>query len=177
MLLAPKRVGIRLQACYVPYTMGMSTYHPKNRVRVPLVWVLDHVQRAATLPPWRIRISLIFLPSVEGIPRFSRLWSGTMSSLSTAIFVKIGVSIWEWHPKYAAAAAIFLEISDQFAYRKSPDTQTQSEAAESPWRHGRWGGVGEVPLEYVIHMPVNPNISKNWACRVNSLEFMSLAVK
>ena len=45
-----------------------------------------------------------------------------MSSLSKPIFVMIGVSMCEWHPKYAAAAAIFPEIADHFAFENSPDT-------------------------------------------------------
>ena len=129
MLLAPKRAGIRLQACYVPYTMGMSTYHPKDRVRVPLVWVLDHVQRAATLPPWRIRISLIFLPSVEEFRRYSGFLSGLISSLSIPIFEMIGVCMREWQPKYAAAVAYFA------CRRRSPETGfTLWYAKRSTWR-------------------------------------------
>ena len=87
-----------------------------------------------------------------------------MSSLRPAIFIKIEACMREWHPRYEAAVAIFLEIADYFAYQNSPDTQAWSAAAESPRRcqqcHGQVHGVGELPLEYVIHMPVNPNISK-----------------
>ena len=37
-------------------------------------------------------------------------------------------------------------------------------------RHGRVRVVRDMPLEYVIHMPVVPFIAKNWACWVNRSE-------
>ena len=43
--------------------------------------------------------------------------------------------------------------------------------------HGRVCGDRDMPLQYAIHMSLDPNISQNWACRVNSLEIMSLAVR
>ena len=56
---------------------------------------------------WRHRIESIFQPSMNGIRRYWRFWSGRMLSLSMPIFRTIGACMWERHPKYAAAAAIF----------------------------------------------------------------------
>ena len=42
-----------------------------------------------------------------------------MSSLSLPIFVKIDACMCEWHPKYAAVAAILRKISFQFVNQSS----------------------------------------------------------
>ena len=104
-----------------------------------------------------------------------------MLSLSMPISGMIQACMREWHQKYAAAAAIFLQIVDHFPIQNSPDTQSDRLGGNRPrrcqQRHGRVHGDRDMPLQYAIHMSLDPNISQNWACRVNSLEIMSLAVR
>ena len=115
MLLALKLVGIWYFQRYVSMHMRLDYDISRGEHLTP--------PRSSSRPrpakdlknSWRHRIESIFQPSMNGIRRYWRFWSGRMSSLSLPISRTIGTCMREWHWKYAAAVAIFHKIAFQFA--------------------------------------------------------------